>query len=390
MAIPRLFISSTCYDLQEIRFQLRIFVEEIGYDPVMSEFGDIFYDLDQHVQDACKDEIKKCNMFILVVGNNYGSIYYKHKDRYFPDSITLQEFRKSIEVKIPKYIFLNRFVKYDFENYKKILEKKFATYFSENEIKDDEVDQIKLNIKKKFDKTYPFANESYQYIFYFLDEIYNLGINNAVYPFETFDNIKDCLRKQWAGFLYESLTKGQIINIDKIVNIENKLEKIENQIKLLTDKITVSDDKKNVIFDVDSFSQKLEIENLTEIQDKIDNILQSILIGEDDHYNQFPLIKFNKSISEEEVEMWVDRVGRIINEFKWSKHVPASDVFSLLPYEFTNGSYSLPHRVLLEFYGIYINFSKTDKEALIRTVFTKFSEFVVIEDVFPENNDVPF
>ena len=49
MAIPRVFMSSTCYDLQEIRFQLRHFIEEIGYDPVMSEFGDIFYDLGQHV-----------------------------------------------------------------------------------------------------------------------------------------------------------------------------------------------------------------------------------------------------------------------------------------------------------------------------------------------------
>ena len=45
MAVPRVFISSTCYDLQEIRFQLRRFIQDIGYEPVMSEFGDIFYDL---------------------------------------------------------------------------------------------------------------------------------------------------------------------------------------------------------------------------------------------------------------------------------------------------------------------------------------------------------
>ena len=45
MAIPRIFISATCYDLQEIRFQLRRFIQEVGCDPVMSEFGDIFYDL---------------------------------------------------------------------------------------------------------------------------------------------------------------------------------------------------------------------------------------------------------------------------------------------------------------------------------------------------------
>ena len=78
MATPRLFISSTCYDLHEVRFQLRRFIEEIGYEPVMSEFGDIFYDLHQHVHDSCRDEVAKCNMFLLIVGNNYGTVYHRH------------------------------------------------------------------------------------------------------------------------------------------------------------------------------------------------------------------------------------------------------------------------------------------------------------------------
>ena len=62
MATPRIFISSTCYDLQEIRFQLRKFVEDFGLEPVMSEFGDIFYNFDKHVQESCKDEIEKCDV----------------------------------------------------------------------------------------------------------------------------------------------------------------------------------------------------------------------------------------------------------------------------------------------------------------------------------------
>ena len=76
MAVPRVFISSTCYDLQEIRHNLRNFIGSFGYEPVMSEFGDIFYEYDQHVQDACLKEIEKCNMFLLVIGNNYGSMYH--------------------------------------------------------------------------------------------------------------------------------------------------------------------------------------------------------------------------------------------------------------------------------------------------------------------------
>lgn len=47
MPSPRVFISSTCYDLQEIRYHLRRFVSDMGYYLVMSEFGDIFYDFDE-------------------------------------------------------------------------------------------------------------------------------------------------------------------------------------------------------------------------------------------------------------------------------------------------------------------------------------------------------
>ena len=80
MAAPRVFVSSTCYDLQEVRYQLRTFIEDFGFIPVMSEYGDIFYDYKKHTQDACKDEIEKSQLFILIIGNNYGSfsVSYTH------------------------------------------------------------------------------------------------------------------------------------------------------------------------------------------------------------------------------------------------------------------------------------------------------------------------
>ena len=230
MAVPRVFISSTCYDLQEIRFQLRRFIEDFGYDPVMSEFGDIFYDLSQHVQDACKDEIAKSNIFVLIIGNNYGSLYYKHdENKGVPDSITLQEFKKALEVGIPKYIFINRFVQHDFENYKRALSKHIAKYFSENEVPDHKIDDTKKKLKEGYDSTYPFPQDAYKYVFYFLDILYSLDINNAIYPFESFENIRDSLRKQWAGFFYDSLTKERTVSIEKVERLENRLEKIEGQ-----------------------------------------------------------------------------------------------------------------------------------------------------------------
>lgn len=124
MPIPRVFVSSTCYDLLEVRQNLRQFVLDYSYDPVMSEFGDIFYEYDPHVQDACLKEIEKCQLFILIVGNNYGSMFHKQQNVEVPDSVTIREFKKAISVEIPKHIFINRFVHYDYTNYRRALHRR--------------------------------------------------------------------------------------------------------------------------------------------------------------------------------------------------------------------------------------------------------------------------
>jgi len=236
MAVPRVFLSSTCYDLQELRFQLRRFIEDIGYEPVMSEFGDIFYDLDQHAQDACKEEIGKSNMFVLIVGNNYGSLYHRHSDgTTLPDSVTLQEFRKAIEIGIPKYIFINRFVQHDFENYRRASAKHVQKYFAANKVQDDQIQSVKGNLKQEFDSTYPFPQDAYRYIFYFLEIIHGLDLNNAVFPFESFEDVRDTLRKQWAGFVHDALTKERTVAMEQVEALALKLDKIEYQMRLIAD-----------------------------------------------------------------------------------------------------------------------------------------------------------
>jgi Domain of unknown function (DUF4062) len=41
MAKPKIFISSTFYDLKQIRSDLDNFVENLGYEPIRNEEGDI-------------------------------------------------------------------------------------------------------------------------------------------------------------------------------------------------------------------------------------------------------------------------------------------------------------------------------------------------------------
>ncbi|MDR0980533.1 MAG: DUF4062 domain-containing protein, partial [Methanocalculaceae archaeon] len=48
-----MFISSTCYDLSQIREQLRKFVTSIGYEPIMTEYAEVLYDPTTHTRTSC-------------------------------------------------------------------------------------------------------------------------------------------------------------------------------------------------------------------------------------------------------------------------------------------------------------------------------------------------
>lgn len=55
MAIPRVFVSSTCYDLIYIRESLNYFIKTLGYDSVLSDQGDVYYNVGSHTHESCID-----------------------------------------------------------------------------------------------------------------------------------------------------------------------------------------------------------------------------------------------------------------------------------------------------------------------------------------------
>ena len=42
MARPRIFISSTFYDLKHVRYDLENFIRSLGYEPIMNDRGNIW------------------------------------------------------------------------------------------------------------------------------------------------------------------------------------------------------------------------------------------------------------------------------------------------------------------------------------------------------------
>jgi hypothetical protein len=403
MAVPRVFLSSTCYDLQEIRLQLRNFIKDFGYDCALSEFDDIFYSPNIHVQDSCINEIEKCQMFILIIGNNYGSVYHLERKRdNVPDSVTLKEFKKALELNIHKHIFINRFVEYDYRNYKRALERKILQHFTANNVPDERIEEIRSSIKLDFDQTFPFAYESYRYVFYFLDIINDLQEGNAIHPFETYIQIQDTLKKQWAGFMYESLTKRSKVSISALRPLEFKLNEIEKSISILVASKT-DEGNHRISFDLTNLVQEVNHENLEKTQKRIAQLLNTLFLyptgehdyeGDEIHSVRF---EFEEQFNGEKTKLWLESLGAVIQNYKWSNVIHAGNLFPGVKIrKYNDYMADIPYKTIMELFTIYSSLDENDKLSFVNTICQKFNRYYyepVVQNMIPitENvDDLPF
>jgi hypothetical protein len=73
MRPPSVFVSSTCYDLRQIRVDLRDFLAGLGLDPVLSEFASFPVNPDASTLDNCLKAVEqRADIFVLVIGGRYG------------------------------------------------------------------------------------------------------------------------------------------------------------------------------------------------------------------------------------------------------------------------------------------------------------------------------
>lgn len=170
MAKPRVFISSTYYDLRYIREDIARFIREQGYDPVLFERGQIAYGREQAPADYCLKEIELCDILVSVVGGRFGSEF---GDNY---SITQKEFKQAFELGKQVYIFMEKNVKSEYETYK---------------------------INKDVDIKYRFVND--KRIYEFIEELELLPRNNPMFDFESSQDIIKILKEQWSGLFQRLL-----------------------------------------------------------------------------------------------------------------------------------------------------------------------------------------
>jgi len=238
MASPKVFVSSTCFDLGEVREQLSRFIEGFGFEAVLSEHGDVFYHPDLHTHDACIHEVSNCQLFILIIGGRYGGEFIRDKSK----SITNAEYVAARESNIPVFTYIRKNVLSDH-------------YFYIENRKEDHASKMKYpNIDKQ---------EHAIDIFNFIDDVRRSPTNNAFESFDTFPDMENHLRKQWAGMFFDFLKsreiKAQIDTTNHLIEgISSTSNKLEELVKMLY--LSTNEDKNEAQHEIES----LEVYSLTE------------------------------------------------------------------------------------------------------------------------------
>lgn len=185
MARPRVFVSSTYYDLKHVRSSLDIFIDSLGFDSVLSEKGDIAYIHDRPLDESCYREVASADLFVLIVGGRYGAeassegkkVPGAFFERY--NSITKKEYEAALARDVPVHILIESGVHSEYQTFSRNRDSKSINY----------------------------AHVESVNVFLLIEEILSQPRNNPVKTFDRFSDIEAWLRDQWAGIFREMLRR---------------------------------------------------------------------------------------------------------------------------------------------------------------------------------------
>lgn len=107
--MKKVFISSTCFDLVDIRAEIAASLEAWGYEPVYNESPNFPKRPGLHSHDICIEAVKDCDYYLLIVDKRYGGPYsggiIKNTDG---KSITWCEAEAAYEKGMPVFTFVRK------------------------------------------------------------------------------------------------------------------------------------------------------------------------------------------------------------------------------------------------------------------------------------------
>ena len=199
MAEPRVFISSTYYDLKQVRDNIGKFIESLSYIPVMHEYSGVTYSQENELENDCYREVESCDIMVGIIGEMFGS---RSVNNTF--SITMNEIKHAIEKRKKVYVFIAKNVYAENDTYRK---NQGSSSFIPAHVDKIDVHKFVLGIRENARQI-------------------------VIIPFETTDQIIDSLRKQFAGLLQLFLQQNASLTEEKTVydlqdSVDNMREVIE-------------------------------------------------------------------------------------------------------------------------------------------------------------------
>ena len=210
MARPRIFISSTFYDLRQVRSDIERTIRDLGYEPIRHETGAIPYSKDEPLESGAYREIELSDVIVYITGGRFGS-QSEAEPSY---SISQVELKRALEGGIPVFIFVETAVFNEYNTYQ--LNKDTKINYSS-------VDDIR--------------------VFEFLDELFLLPSNNPITPFEVASDITNYLKEQFAGLFHRFLQEQKRLKEIRVLDEMNAIAKtLRELVGFLTDERKNSDE----------------------------------------------------------------------------------------------------------------------------------------------------
>lgn len=247
---PTVFISSTCYDLSNIRSQLKDMLEkEIGLEALLSEYPSFPINPTIGTVDNCLRNVKeRADIFVLIIGKRYGNTTDNGR------SITNLEYLSAKELSIPIYVFVHKDVMDNLYFWKKDKDKDFSSIV-ENVKVFDFVEEVR-DIDKKWVQEYESENEILNYLKLQLMYLFN-----------------DSIRKRQE--IIESNISQKVLENSSSIALNIILEKPRGWeykffFQILKEKIDLNEDAKR------DFEYKVYIEKNTEL-DSIEDVIEWVI-----------------------------------------------------------------------------------------------------------------
>lgn len=166
MAKPRIFISSTCFDLNDIRSELTAFLESYNFEVINSQLKNFGVTPQKHSHSACLDQIKNADYLIVIIGKRRGGTFVNSEK-----SITNEEYNLALKLGIPVIVFVDRQVEATMPLYKKNPTADFLSVVDDKRI------------------------------FHFIEFIKSGSEDNWVHNYSNIIDIKDILKTQFSYYL---------------------------------------------------------------------------------------------------------------------------------------------------------------------------------------------